>query len=139
MRHFAAHYIFDGETLIKNSFITVGESGIIKYISKRDEGLIERPRMIFFNGIICPSFITINNVLEEKRNVLSDIKSFSKKNEQFTLVEILKIFTKDYAILLGKLELGRLEIGLNPGIILLENIDIQNLKIKNNTTVTILI
>jgi len=69
MRHFAANYIFDGENLIKNSFISVDENNKIIYVGKENEGLTERPLMIFFNGILTPGFVNTHCHLE-----LSDYK-----------------------------------------------------------------
>ncbi len=73
MRHFAANYIFDGAKLIKNSLISVNDAGEICYIGKENEGLTERPFMIFYNGIICPGMVNAHCHLE-----LSD---FEKKDE----------------------------------------------------------
>lgn len=64
MRHFAANYIFDGNNLIKNSYISVDDSGKICYTGKADEGLTERPFMIFYNGIICPGMVNAHCHLE---------------------------------------------------------------------------
>lgn len=74
MRHFAANYIFDGEDLIKNSVVTVNNSGEIIYVGKENEGLTERPFQIFYNGIISPGFVNTHCHLE-----LSD---FEKTDEQ---------------------------------------------------------
>jgi len=64
MRHFAANYIFDGENLIKNSFISVDENNKIIYVGKENEGLTERPLMIFYNGILTPGFVNAHCHLE---------------------------------------------------------------------------
>lgn len=74
MRHFAANYIFDGESLIKNSLITVDNSGRIIYVGKENDALIERPKMIFYNGILSPGFVNAHCHLE-----LSD---YEKSNEK---------------------------------------------------------
>lgn len=68
MHHFAANYIFDGETLIKNAFVSVDNAGVIKYVSKENEALSEKPFMMFLNGILCPGFVNSHCHLE-----LSDI------------------------------------------------------------------
>jgi cytosine/adenosine deaminase-related metal-dependent hydrolase len=72
MRHYAANYIFTGEELIKNSYISVDKSGTISYIGKENEGQIERPFMIFYNGIICPGFVNAHCHLELSDFVKSD-------------------------------------------------------------------
>lgn len=68
MHHFAANYIFDGDKLIKNAFVSVDDNGVIKYISNENEALTERPFMMFLNGILCPGFVNAHCHLE-----LSDI------------------------------------------------------------------
>ena len=61
MRHFAANYIFDGEKLIKNAFISLDKNGIIKYISEENQALKEKPFMSFYNGILSPGFIPLTS------------------------------------------------------------------------------
>jgi cytosine/adenosine deaminase-related metal-dependent hydrolase len=68
MHHFAANYIFDGDKLIKNAFVSVDDNGVIKYVSKENEALTEQPFMMFLNGILCPGFVNAHCHLE-----LSDI------------------------------------------------------------------
>lgn len=64
MRHFAANYIFDGENLIKNAYVSTDQAGFITYVSDENEALIEKPRMTFSNGIICPGFVNAHCHLE---------------------------------------------------------------------------
>ncbi|MCK9498823.1 MAG: hypothetical protein M0Q45_04885, partial [Bacteroidales bacterium] len=68
MRHFAANYIFDGEKLIKNAFISLDKNGIIKYISEENQALKEKPFMSFYNGILSPGFINSHCHLELSDN-----------------------------------------------------------------------
>lgn len=53
-RFYAANYIFDGSRLIKNACISRNDDDTI-LVGEENSGLIERPQMIFYNGIICPS------------------------------------------------------------------------------------
>ncbi|MDD3859898.1 MAG: amidohydrolase family protein [Bacteroidales bacterium] len=76
MRHFAANYIFDGKSLIKNSLITVDNSNNIIYVGKENEALIERPKMIFYNGILSPGFVNAHCHLE-----LSDYEKTDEKEK----------------------------------------------------------
>ncbi len=64
MRYFAANFIFDGYKLIKNAYVGINTSNEIVYVSSENEALKEKERMIFYNGIICPSFVNAHCHLE---------------------------------------------------------------------------
>lgn len=57
MRHFAANYVFNGESFIRNSCISFDEKGYLFCVGSENSGLVERERMIFYNGILCPNFV----------------------------------------------------------------------------------
>lgn len=165
MLHFAANYIFNGDVLIKNSLVTTDEQGEILFVGKEGDAIKERPHMIFFNGIISPGFIfnktfenhtdIIKNVNlnnnhpessrdiiskgEYQRDILDFIKNINKEYPELGLLNILRKFTKEAADIIKCREIGRLQKGLSPVIILLENIDLIDKKLKNDTFVKILI
>lgn len=57
MRHFAANYVFDGKNFVRNACISFDASGKLLSVGKENSGLVERERMIFYNGVLCPFFI----------------------------------------------------------------------------------
>lgn len=63
MKKFAAHYIFDGHSLIKNAILIVSDYGkvlsIEPFIAKKELAGVE-----FINGLICPGFINAHTHLE---------------------------------------------------------------------------
>jgi len=56
MRHFAANYVFTGTDFIRNCCLSFSDEGNLVEIGRENSGLMERERMIFLNGIICPHF-----------------------------------------------------------------------------------
>ncbi|MBO7570580.1 MAG: hypothetical protein J6T48_00335 [Bacteroidales bacterium] len=56
MRHFAANYVFTGSEFIRNCCLSFSDEGKLVEIGEENSGLVERERMIFLNGIICPHF-----------------------------------------------------------------------------------
>ena len=56
MRHFAANYVFTGSDFIRNCCLSFSDEGKLLEIGAENSGLVERERMIFLNGIICPCF-----------------------------------------------------------------------------------
>ncbi len=56
MRHFAANYVFDGKNFVRNACISFDASGKLLSVGEENSGLVERERMIFYNGILCPYF-----------------------------------------------------------------------------------
>ena len=74
MRHFAANYVFNGFDFIRNCCLSFSDEGKLVKIGEEDSGLIERERMIFLNGIICPYFdakLMANNDLPLKNFLFS--------------------------------------------------------------------
>ena len=98
MRHYAANYIFDGKSLIKNSLISIDESGKIIFVGKENDALSEKPQMIFYNGILCPGFVNAHCHLELSDYQKSDEKS---KGLSYFITKILnqrKLFNDDKSI-----------------------------------------
>ncbi len=56
MMHFAANYVFTGSNFVRNCCLSFSDEGKLVEIGEEGSGLVERERMIFLNGIICPHF-----------------------------------------------------------------------------------
>jgi len=77
MRHFAANYIFDGKSLIKNSIVSVDDSGLITFVGKENDALIERPRMFSITALFLRDLlihtVTLNcQITKKPMNKLKD-------------------------------------------------------------------
>ena len=105
MRHFAANYIFDGARLVKHSVLSF-DNGRLVAVGEENSGFIERERMIFYNGILCPHFCL--NADERLQGSVLDF--LSEKNISFK---------NDCRL----------------PIILLQNVDLQNLEFTPKTTI----
>lgn len=56
MKHFAAHFVFDGCAFIKNASLSFADDGKLLCVGGENSGLEEKERMVFLNGILCPYF-----------------------------------------------------------------------------------
>lgn len=103
MKHFAANYVFDGKSFVRNSCLSFDDEGTLVCVGEENSGIVEHERMIFFNGILCPWFDVahLNLNLPLRISLESLNLSFSK---------------------CGKLP-----------IVLIENVDLQALEFTNNT------
>ncbi len=54
----AAHYIFTGSTLLTKAVVAYNEEHKILSVSENDAMAIEYSNTIFYNGLICPAFIS---------------------------------------------------------------------------------
>ncbi len=101
MIHLAANYIFTGKKLLKNAYISVDKKGKILFVSKENGALVEKEKMIFYNGIISPAFVNTHCHIElsglhqkvKLQNGLTEfIKSISKlkKEQQYSDIKNIK-------------------------------------------------
>jgi len=79
---------------------------------------------------IFPDLTTDNTLPIFKR-----IKKILRKNKNIELHKILAAATSEAAIITNHPELGRLEAGCSPGLILLQNADLVNFKMTPQTTI----
>lgn len=104
MMHFAANYVFTGSNFVRNCCLSFSDEGKLVEIGGENSGLVERERMIFLNGIICPYF---------------DTKRLDNNN----------LHLKDF---LFSLDLHFDENTCLP-VVLLEGVDLQTLNFTNDT------
>ncbi len=104
MKHFAANYVFDGRTFIKNCRLSFGDDAQLISVGRENSGFEEKERMIFYNGILCPDF----NIDLLKEN---------------------KLPLREFLMSLG---LNFADSSMLP-VVLLENVDLQTLNFTNET------
>lgn len=104
MKHFAANYVFDGRTFIKNCCLSFSDDDQLISIGRENSGFEEKERMIFYNGILCPRFDI--DILKEN-----------------------KLPLREFLMSLG---LNFADSTMLP-IVLLENVDLQTLNFTNET------
>ena len=67
-------------------------------------------------------------------SMIEELKLLSKKFENLKLEDLIKFATLNGAKALGlQSKLGSFEIGKSPGVVLLENVDLHNFRLTDNT------
>ena len=123
---FAAHYLFDGQKLIKNIIITTDSQNCISL--EINDFIIEKSSMLFYNGVLIPKFSTKIFNYQELQNFIEILLDMQIINN--TLEKILSEFifylqpeTLDF----------KLKNNVKTGFLLLENIDLQKLIINEKS------
>jgi cytosine/adenosine deaminase-related metal-dependent hydrolase len=164
MKKFAAHYIFPGNGKpIAKGIVKVDHSGLILDIVRGNGKLEEEASLEFHNGIICPAFVNVFHEFEQERfyrkfqalqefeelrpsrlstekDLLGWLIAIQQKSNLFSLEQLIRIFTLDAAqsISLEK-ELGSIQIGKRPGLMLISGMDYQKLRLSENSHLKILV
>lgn len=146
MRKISASYIFPIVSApLKQGILIISESGEIIEIIDTQGNLTEQFKLEYYNGIVVPRFID-NNGFEGGNAVLMDnIKTqltFSqiKKLKNITLPEIIEDYTlgraKKYKL---NTQFGSFEIGKNPGVALITNINFDAFTLTEKSEIRILL
>ena len=149
VRRYAAHYLFPVNTVpIKNGIVEV-DNGVI--VNLFDESQFrEMANMEFFNGAICPSLEPVfagieTELLFEKLPELSAFRHlFADKpfewlkaislNFDLPLDQLLHLFCYKIAETFNRLNnYGTLEPGKQPGILVIENVDFNTMRLQKNS------
>ena len=100
MKHFAANYVFDGRTFIKNCRLSFNDDGQLVSVGGEKSGFEEKERMIFYNGIICPYFdakLMANNDMSLKDFLFSlDLKFDKNTSLPVVLLEGIDLQTLNF-------------------------------------------
>jgi cytosine/adenosine deaminase-related metal-dependent hydrolase len=68
-------------------------------------------------------------------DILKELKILQEKYSNLSLVDLLKMATSNAAKAFDKKNFGKFKINSNPGLILIQDIDLQNMKLKENTNI----
>lgn len=101
MDRFAAHYIFTGQDVLRKAVLAKNDQGKIVSLSEKDAMAIEYSNTIFFNGIICPGFVSFKGEKPDERYTLlhtrTEVPSQYIKPEnllvQYAEDDIVQLFT----------------------------------------------
>ena len=161
---FAAHFVFpvSGSPIAKG-MIEVDRDGTVINLIRPEGGLHELAGMEFHNGIICPGFIDLlreypaDELFEHfpiflkykaflpvnrtgDKGMLEWMKSIQLSGNEISMEELIRLFILEPAVSLGRqTELGTLEPGKRPGILLIDLMDYRNLRLSENSRVKRLI
>ena len=125
MRNLAAQYVITNTGRpLKRAVITTEDDGTIISILDTTGALTEKRSIEFYNGIIVPGFVNSHSHPE-----LSHMISI------FEELKTIHLHWPDIPIE----DLGSIEPGKKPGLLLIENVDLQNMKLLPESTVRRLI
>lgn len=161
---FAAHFIFPVSSApIAKGTIEVDREGTIVRLIRPEGGLREMAGMEFLNGILCPAFVDVSRefppdtlfkylpklrrfeeVMPVMRTgyegILEWMKTIQLKDSEISLQDLIGLFCLERAKILGRQdELGTLDPGKRPGILLIDRMDYRNLRLSPNSRVKRLI
>jgi len=126
MKKYAAHFLFDGMKLIKNAIVSVDNQYRIDI--EYNDFIIEKSNMSFYNGILIPKFSLKKFSYEELHNF---VKILLKLQNNTNNIE--KILSEFIMFLQPENLFLELNFQQKTGFLLLENLDLQNLKITQKT------
>lgn len=158
MKKFAAHFVFPVSSApLAKGIVEVDSSGKITQLIVPHRNLEEMAGMEFHNGIICPGFVNLfdefslpkffslfpelkeyESLFPEHhsgdRGILEWMKAIQLKDAKLSLTHLIRLFTLESAKAIDlQNELGSLEPGKQPGLLLIYNMDYQKLQLTENS------
>ncbi len=163
MRKVSSHYYLKSDgTFGKHPVIELDENGFILNVREKGEVFSEEPGLEYFPGILIPGFVAsyhpteenkegvrknglINGVLrmceaekldlEEYQQAWSTIKNIMKEQQGMApLGHYLLKHSYKAAQLIGEVEWGVIREGANPGLLVLQNIDLRNFSLSDKSS-----
>jgi len=164
VKRFGAHYIFPGDlSPVSGGILETHEDGTIIGVVKHNNRMEEMERMKFFNGILCPNFVSLpqipsfyfpslkkynflysngnyKNGDNPEKNIFELIKKIQLKQDSPDLEELINLFTIQSSIIAGKqVKSGSFTPGKNPGILFIDKINYKVLRLSPCSTMKRLI
>lgn len=139
IRKISAHYVFPvSEPAVKFGIVVVNRLGEIVEVINNDGNFKETASVEFFDGILVPGFVSDSGKTDKE--VLESLKMLQLNNPHLSLEAAIYQVTLGEAIKKSKAGyLGSFEKKKRPGIFLISPIDFQNMKLKNESGVKILV
>jgi len=132
MKRFAAQYIFTNNgPPLKRAVITVNDDGTIVSVTNNAGDLIEAHSTEFHNGIIIPG---------TDLTILGKLKSLRAYFPEISLEDLIRRAADVNVKITGEtLQSATLESGQKPGLLLIQDLDLQNLRLLPESYITRLI
>lgn len=138
MRYLSAQYVFTNSgPPLKRGIITIGDDGTILGIESTGGDLHERHSVEFYNGIIMPGFVNLAS--NDKPDILGELKTLQHNFPTLSLTDLIALSTIKGAKVTGDHKYGKIEKGAKPGLFLLQNVDLINLKLLEDSYATRLV
>jgi len=141
MRRLSAYYVFPVSSApLPFGIIETADDGTIIRIIDTGGNLKESSRLEFYQGILVPGIVFDAAEPRGPAEVCKYILGVQKSNTTLSLNEILRSLTLNAAkrIALDG-SIGSLEKGKNPGIMLIDDVDLENMKLTEESTLKVLI
>jgi cytosine/adenosine deaminase-related metal-dependent hydrolase len=133
MKSLTAQYVITNTGRpLKRAVITTEDDGTIISIEDTAGALTERRSTEFYNGIIVPGFVNSQSQLELSHmiSILEELKTLQLKFPDITIEDLVSGATISGGRALGEYHrFGSIEPGKKPGLLLIENVDLQNMKL----------
>jgi cytosine/adenosine deaminase-related metal-dependent hydrolase len=133
MKSFSAQYVITNTGRpLKRAVITTEDDGTIISIEDTAGTLTEKRSTEFYNGIIIPGFVNshCHPELSQLISILEELKTLQMSLPEIPIEDLVSWATINGAKALGEQELlGSIEPGKKPGLLLIENVDLQSMKL----------
>jgi cytosine/adenosine deaminase-related metal-dependent hydrolase len=143
MKSLSAQYVFTNTGRpLKRAVITTEDDGTIINIEDTTGTLREKHSTEFYNGIIVPGFVDphCHPDLSHFISILEELKTLQLNFQDIPVEDLVSWATINGAKTLRKLDrFGSIEPGKKPGLLLIENVDLQNMRLLPESVVTRLI
>lgn len=164
IKRIAAHFVFPvSSPPFAKGIIEVDQDGTVVRLIRTEGKLLEMAGMEFHNGILCPAFVDVfhefspvtlfkhlhqlvdfQSAMPEitmgYQGILEWMKAIQSANSKVSLENLIRLFSLEPAKVLGRQnDLGTLDPGKHPGILLIDRMDYRNLRLSRDSRVKRLI
>jgi cytosine/adenosine deaminase-related metal-dependent hydrolase len=143
MKSLAAQYVITNTGRpLKRAVITTEDDGTIISIEDTSGALTEKRSTEFYNGIIVPGFVNshCHPELSDLISIFEELKTVQLHSIDIPIEDLVSWATINGARAIGEQDLlGSIEPGKKPGLLLIENVDLQNMRLLPESTVRRLI
>jgi len=160
---YAAHYIITGAgQVLRKGIVEIDPAGQVLRVTSNENGLSEQAGMEFHSGVICPAFPNLLQIFSERelfeklpqlnryrkflppdqqnpKVIFNWIKNIQLNDETAELSDLIDLFCTEGWRIVQQPDLGTIETGKRPGLVLLYVMNYQNLRLKEDSKIRKLI